>query len=134
MTMVTVEKILLALLTLSWSGWALSYAVGRWTHGREGSEQLFLRDIADLTKRMDKAGLAMSDLASKLQGFEARMYDVFVPMKTVNSLMDQASSEHQAIRGSISSLQESLNQRIDDVKHDHETLAAYVYRGRQTPR
>ena len=134
MTMVTVEKILLALLTLSWSGWALSYAVGRWTHGREGSEQLFLRDIADLTKRMDKAGNAMSDLASKLQGFEARMYDVFVPLKTVGTMMDQANYEHQAIRESARGSHESLSQRIDDVKRDHETLAAFVYRGRKNPR
>jgi hypothetical protein len=75
---VTREQWLLTILSVSWSGWLLSFAFGKWVQRREGSAEIPLHRITELERRMDRAGEKMSDLANDVQGMPERLRDQFV--------------------------------------------------------
>ncbi len=74
----TREQWLLTILSLSWSGYLVSFAVGKWVQRREGSTEVPLYRIAQLEARMDHAGEKMSDLANAVQGMPERLRGEFV--------------------------------------------------------
>jgi len=74
----TREQWLLTILSLSWSGWMVSFVVGKWVQRREGSTEIPLYRITQLEARMDRAGDKMSDLANAVQGMPERLRDEFV--------------------------------------------------------
>jgi hypothetical protein len=74
----TREQWLLTILSLSWSGWMISFVVGKWVQRREGSADVPLWRITQLERRMDQAGDKMSDLANAIQGMPERLRDEFV--------------------------------------------------------
>ncbi len=74
----TREQWLLTIISVSWSGWLISFAIGKWVQRREGSTEVPLYRLAQLERRMDQAGDKMSDLANSIQGMPAIMRDEFV--------------------------------------------------------
>lgn len=87
MTKDTVVTLLLAFLSISWSGWLLSFAIGKWTKRQEtivdapiyrieqlekavsqlGSSAMHEYRITMLENSMNRAGEKMSDLANEVQ-------------------------------------------------------------------
>lgn len=92
------EKWLLAVLSVSWSGWLLSFAIGKWTHRQETITEnpvyriaqlethmkavddipLLVHRIRELETRMNQAGNKMSDLTDAVQGLPERLRGTFV--------------------------------------------------------
>ncbi len=74
----TREQWLLTIVSVSWSGWLISFAIGKWVQRREGSTDVPLYRITQLEKRMDQAGEKMSDLANVVQAMPNVIRDEFV--------------------------------------------------------
>ena len=74
----TREQWLLTILSVSWSGWMVSFVVGKWVQRREGSTEIPLYRITQLEARMDHAGEKMSDLANAVQAMPERLRLEFV--------------------------------------------------------
>lgn len=74
----TREQWLLTILSLSWSGWMISFIVGKWVQRREGSADVPIYRLSQLEKRMDDAGEKMSDLANIVQVMPDRLRAEFV--------------------------------------------------------
>lgn len=94
----TPEKILLAVVTVSWSGWMLSFAIGKWVRGQESSTQTPIYRIDQLEKAvarmgdmttviwrveqlehaMDRAGQRWSDLADDVQTMPDKLASKFI--------------------------------------------------------
>jgi hypothetical protein len=74
----TREQWLLTLLTVSWSGWMLSFLVGKWVQRRDSSSELPVHRISELERRMNQAGDKMSDLANDVQAMPEKLRHEFV--------------------------------------------------------
>lgn len=74
----TREQWLLTILSLSWSGWLLSFIIGKWVQRRDDSSQIPVYRIAQLETRMELAGEKMSDLANVVQVMPDKMRLEFV--------------------------------------------------------
>ncbi len=90
--------ILLTVLTATWSGWMLSFAVGKWVRRQESSTDLplyrlqqleskltqigemttYLYRLQECERRLTQAGDKMSDLADMIQGLPERLRKDFV--------------------------------------------------------
>lgn len=80
----TREQWLLTILSLSWSGWMVSFIVGKWVQRREGSTDVPIYRLALLEKRMDQAGDKMSDLANVVQAMPDKIREEFVTRREWN--------------------------------------------------
>jgi hypothetical protein len=72
------EQWLLTILSVSWSGWMISFVVGKWVQRREGSADVPLYRLTQLEQRMNQAGDKMSDLANEVQAMPERLRNEFV--------------------------------------------------------
>lgn len=73
----TMEQWLLTGVSISWGGWMLSLAVGKWIQKQETSDQMPRYRLDLLEKRMDLAGEKASDLADHVQALPERMRGEF---------------------------------------------------------
>ena len=76
--MTPTEEMLIAALGVTWSGFGLSFAIGKWVRGREVATDMPSYRIGQLEKRMDQAGEKMSDLAGDIQGLPDRLRLEFI--------------------------------------------------------
>lgn len=95
---VTTEQWLLTAVSVSWSGWMTSLAVGKWIRKTETQTEqpvyriaqlelhmasvdlipLLLHRVKELESRMDQAGDKMSDLTDAVQGLPERLRGTFI--------------------------------------------------------
>ena len=74
----TPEQWLLTGVSVSWSGWMISFGIGKWVKGREGSTTLPEYRITQMEKRMDQAGQKISDLTDVVQALPDRLRAEFM--------------------------------------------------------
>lgn len=69
------------------------FQTGRWTEQIDKS-----REISDLNQRMDRAGKAMSDLASDVQALDHRFREIFVDQKVFDVVISDVKSRTEGNR------------------------------------
>ena len=88
--MTPTEEMLIAALGVTWSGFGLSFMVGKWVRRQEHSSEMPAYRIGQLERRMDQAGEKMSDLAGDIQGLPDRMRAEFVTRRECEHLVKTA--------------------------------------------